>query len=222
MENHIEMLSNLHKKFDELQIETENYLKERNHYRNLLKKLDEETNLLTETSNRKDQIIHEKNQFLADFQSESIELKNEFESILNKYNKMNYQLQNELKCNYEMECKLNRFVNRRDELENILVELDNEIIRVENIRKKHLKPIKSDDFSRKNSKSIPNSIVQDIRISIQSFLTSVKTMIKTVSRNRDICDSPVENFILNDDNITIDSLKSLEEWIKLICNELEV
>ena len=47
-------------------------------------------------------------------------------------------------------------------------------------------------------------------------------MIKTVSRNRDICDSPVENFILNDDNITIDSLKSLEEWIKLICNELEV
>ena len=222
MENHIEMLSNLHKKFDELQIETENYLKERNHYRNLLKKLDEETNLLKENSNRKDQIIHEKNQFLADFQSESIELKNEFESILNKYNKMNYQLQNELKCNYEMECKLNRFVNRRDELENILVELDNEIIRVENIRKKHLKPIKSDDFSRKNSKSIPNSIVQDIRISIQSFLTSVKTMIKTVSRNRDICDSPVENFILNDDNITIDSLKSLEEWIKLICNELEV
>ena len=227
MKNQIEIISTLNKKIDDLQRETENQLKERNHFRNLVKRLEDEIESVKENNMQKEEIIMEKNKFLTNCQNGNKELKLELQDICNKYSIIKNELQNSLKQNYEIENKLNKYVKRKDELENKLLELENETNRIEKMRKKLLndESSKVEEISRftnqqKNFKL--NNNIHDVLISIHSCLSFAKSFMKKISKNKNL--SEIDKFSLasvSDDN-PINLLKSLEDWIKIVCNELEV
>jgi chromosome segregation ATPase len=158
----------------------------------------------------------------------------ELEETYCRYEKVGKELQETIGTNQEIESKYNSVRRKYDEVIQRL-----EILEIENVRieKNRRKLFEENENLKRHDKISPKTEIKnnfkDIKSAIHSCLNVAKNFINKIVSNKEYNDfskiftdklPQYYHFscIPANENNAIDSLRSLEDWIRIVCNELEV